>query len=109
MKKYVSAILFCTATVAFCSFLIFLMDLAVFGRGGKVCGVWDGLFVAHMGTTRELVLMANMDICCILLSLFVCGLLMLRLFRCHGYRVLVIPIAGIILFFAVGRYFLCFI
>lgn len=109
MKKYVSAILSCTAIVAFCSFLIFLMDLAVFGRGGKACGIWDGLFVAHMGTTRELVLMANMDICCILLSLFLCGLSILILFRRHGYRVLFIPIAGGILFFAVGRYFLCFI
>ncbi len=109
MKKYLTPIMACSAAVAFCAFLIFLIDLAIFGRGGKVCGIWEKTFQEYEGTNRGLVLMANMDLLCILLSLAIFGLLVLALFKHYGYRVLLLPIGGLVLFFAIGHRFLCFI
>ena len=109
MKKYLTAIMTSSAVAAFCAFLVFLIDLATFGRGGKVCGIWENTFQEYEGTARGLVLMGYMDMLCILLSLAIFGLLVLALFKHYGYRVLLIPMAGIVLFFAIGHRFLCFI
>lgn len=109
MKKYLTTIMTCSAVATFCAFLVFLVDLAIFGRGGKVCGIWESTFQEYAGTNRGLVLMANMDTLCILLSLAIFGLLILALFKRYGYRVLLIPIAGAVLFVAIGHRFLCFI
>ncbi len=109
MKKYLTAIMTCSAAVAFCAFLVFLIDLAIFGRGGKACCIWERSFQEYEGTARRLVLMANMDMLCILLSLAIFGLLVLVLFKHYGYWVLLIPIAGIVLLIAIGHRFLCFI
>ena len=96
MKKYLMPIMSSLATVAFCTFLIFLIDLAIFGRGGKTCGIWESIFQEYNGTARGLVLMANMDLAFILLSLAIFGLLVLILFKHCGYRVLLIPILGVV-------------
>ena len=109
MKKYLTPIMTCSAVAAFCAFLVFLIDLAIFDRGGKVCGIWERTFQEYEGTNRGLVLMANMDILCILVSLAIFGLLALALFKHYGYRVLLIPIAGVVLFVAIGHRLLCFI
>ena len=97
------------AAVAFCVFLVFLVDLAIFDRVGKACGIWESTFQAYEETARGLVLMANMDMLFILLSLAIFGLLILILFKHYSYRVLLIPILGIVLFFVIGYRFLCFI
>ncbi len=39
MKKYLMPIMACSAVAAFCAFLVFLIDLAIFDRAGTVYGI----------------------------------------------------------------------
>lgn len=109
MKKHLYIVMTGFAIVVFCAFLTFLFDLASFGRISKACSIWEGMFYSYTDTARGAVLMANTDILCILVLLFIFGILVLELFKQYKYWVWMIPIAGSALFFMVGYNLLCFI
>ncbi len=99
MKKYVPTILACVAAIAFCVFLVFLIDLSGFDRIGKMCSIWENTFYEYgRSENRMSVLMANMDILGVFGSLLVFGIPMLELFIRYKYWVMLIPLVGVIMF-----------
>lgn len=107
MKKYVPIILACVAAIAFCAFLVFLFDLSGFDRIGKMCSIWENTFREYAGTRRGAALMSRMDMLGILLSLLIFGVPVLELFTKYRYWVMLIPVAGVLLFFSSAPMILC--
>ena len=109
MKKYLNIVMWCLATVAFCAFLIFLIDIASFDRVGKACSIWESAYYPYADTVRGVVLMANADMLGILVSLLILGILVLELFKQYSYWVWIIPMLGTVLFCTLGYNLLCFV
>ena len=109
MKKFRDIMIALCASGAFCCFMIFLIDLAGFDRLPKMCSIWHNTYAEHANTARGTVLMSYSDIFGVLLSLMICEISVLWLFKRYGYWVLLTPFIGIVLFFLIGHKFLCFI
>lgn len=110
MKKYVHIILVCVAVIAFCAFMIFFWDLALFNRVGKMCSIWENTFYEYgRSENRMAVLMANMDILGVFGSLLIFGIPMLELFTRYKYWVMLVPVVGFAMFFFVAPMVLCYV